>query len=916
MLNFTKFFMQGLKKTLRLQNGVNFSYKGPWVQLYPETIMDEWHYGDFCAVEYTIVVDLGGQDKEIIKCLVIADVDKANITEYGRTNLGRNLVDITAQVNSSKVSIIINPALSEDSTASTGSKVIYSASYYHSLNDIGDSATVSYTPPAAEEAAAATYAVAPATASVDEGSALVFNVTTANVADSTTLYWSTTNASDFSTSTGSFTVTSNAGTFSVTPTADVTTEGTETFTASVRTDSVSGTVVATSSAVTINDTSLAPVVPTYTATPAIDNVNEGATLAINITTSNVPNSTTLYWTVSTPDDFDTASGSFQISSNAGTFNVTPGLDAFTEGAETFTVSIRSGSTSGTVIATTSAVTINDTGLTPTGVVYDVSVATGSNIYGTGNKYYIAGFASASPTLNLIEGQTYIFRQNNSTNETHQLRFSTTPNGTWGGGVEYTTGVTLVGTAGSLGAYSQIVVADSTPTLYYYCVNHSGMGGTANTPAAATPTYDSVSSVATANEGDVVTFTLRSQYIPNSTTVGYTITGINSDDISAGSLTGDFTLTSNVATTSITLANDAVTEGSETLTLTLAATDSGAVSTGALTTQTVIADTSTEAAETYDATPATTNINEGSTLAISVATTNVPDATTLYWTVTNAGDFSTANGSFTITSDTGAFSVTPTADTTTEGAETFTIQIRTGSIAGTVVDTTDSITINDTSLTPAASPTYDATPAATNINEGSPLTINIATTNVPDATTLYWTATNASEFADNEGQFTITSNAGTFNIAPTADATTEGAETFVIQIRTGSSGGDIVDTTDSITINDTSLTPTFVADYTITVTNSGNSYLLTGNDRNGGFTNSAEPTLAYNNGDLVQFIINSGTSSSHPFYIKTTQGTGTGNQAAGVDGNGTTTVNWTIGSSGTFYYQCSVHNGMNNTITVS
>ena len=93
-------------------------------------------------------------------------------------------------------------------------------------------------------------------------------------------------------------------------------------------------------------------------------------------------------------------------------------------------------------------------------------------------------------------------------------------------------------------------------------------------------------------------------------------------------------------------------------------------------------------------------------------------------------------------------------------------------------------------------------------------------------------------------------------------------------------------------------------------------MLTGNDRNGGFTNSAEPTLAYNNGDLVQFIINSGTSSSHPFYIKTTQGTGTGNQAAGVDGNGTTTVNWTIGSSGTFYYQCSVHNGMNNTITVS
>lgn len=137
MLDLTKFFVQGLNKTLRLQNGVNFSHKGPWVQLYPDTVLDEWYYGDFCAAEYTVVVDLGNQDKEIIKFLVIADVDKANLTEYGRTNLGRNLVDITAEVNSSKISIIVNPATFEDSVASTGSKVIYSATYYHSLNEVG-----------------------------------------------------------------------------------------------------------------------------------------------------------------------------------------------------------------------------------------------------------------------------------------------------------------------------------------------------------------------------------------------------------------------------------------------------------------------------------------------------------------------------------------------------------------------------------------------------------------------------------------------------------------------------------------------------------------------------------------------------------------------------------------------------------
>jgi hypothetical protein len=915
MLNFTKFFMQGLKKTLRLQSGVNFSYKGPWVQLYPGTIMDEWYYGDFCAVEYTIVADLGGQDKEIIKCLVIADVDKANITEYGRTNLGRDLVDITAQVNSSKVSIIINPALSEDSTASIGAKVIYSASYYHSLNDIGQSTTVSYQAPAPVEAVAS-YAVTPAENNVNEGSSVVFNVTTTNVANGTPLYWSVTNAGDFSTSTGSFTVTNNAGTFSVTPTADVTTEGVETFTASVRTDSVSGTVVATSSAVTINDTSLSPIVQTYAATPVADNIDEGSALTINVATANIANGTTLYWTVSTPDEFDIVNGSFTVTNNAGTFSVTPGADALTEGVETFTASVRTGSVSGTIVATTGNITINDTSITPSGIIYNVTVANGSNIYGTGNKYYISGFDAVSPSLNLIEGQTYVFRQSNSSNDTHQLRFSTTPDGTWGGGVEYTSGVTLVGTAGSLGAYSQITVGNNTPTLYYYCVNHSGMGGTANTPAASTPTYDSISSVANANEGDVVTFTLTTQNIDNGTTVDYTITGINAGDISAGLLSGTLTVNNNAATTSITLANDLTTEGSETMTLTLAAIDSAANSTGALTTQTIIADTSTEAAETYAATPAANSINEGTALAVSVATTNVPDATTLYWTATNSGDFNVSSGSFVITSNVGAFSVTPTSDELTEGAETFQIQIRTESVSGTIVETTNNITINDTSLTPIDPPTYAATPAANSINEGSSLTINIATTNVPDATTLYWTATSASDFTNSSGSVTITNNSGSFNVSPIADATTEGVETFTISIRTDSIGGTIVATTDNITINDTSISPAFIADYTITVTNSGNNYLLTGNDRNGGFTNSSQPTLAYNNGDLVQFIIDAGTSAVHPFYIKTAQGAGTDNQASGVDGQGTTEVNWTIGSTGTFYYQCSIHAAMNNTITVS
>tara|TARA_R100000322_G_scaffold83047_1_gene51900 strand:- start:195 stop:3005 length:2811 start_codon:yes stop_codon:yes gene_type:complete len=110
-----------------------------------------------------------------------------------------------------------------------------------------------------------------------------------------------------------------------------------------------------------------------------------------------------------------------------------------------------------------------------GKTYAVTVVSDS-----GNKYRFDGFGTSAVTLDLAEGGTYIFDQSDSSNAGHPLRFSTTSNGTHGGGSEYTTGVTTAGTPGSSGAYTQIVVAASAPTLYYYCSVHSGMGGQANT----------------------------------------------------------------------------------------------------------------------------------------------------------------------------------------------------------------------------------------------------------------------------------------------------------------------------------------------------------------------------------------------------------------------------------------------------
>lgn len=99
--------------------------------------------------------------------------------------------------------------------------------------------------------------------------------------------------------------------------------------------------------------------PTYTATPTSYTVNEGTALTINVLTTNVADGTSLYWTVTSPTEFSTTSGSFSITSNSGQFTVFPIIDGQNEGAEYFQVQIRTVSTSGTVVETTSQITINN-----------------------------------------------------------------------------------------------------------------------------------------------------------------------------------------------------------------------------------------------------------------------------------------------------------------------------------------------------------------------------------------------------------------------------------------------------------------------------------------------------------------------------------------------------------------------------
>ena len=233
-------------------------------------------------------------------------------------------------------------------------------------------------------------------------------------------------------------------------------------------------------------------------------------------------------------------------------------------------------------------------------------------------------------------------------------------------------------------------------------------------------------------------------------------------------------------------------------------------------------------------PNTANHLEGEAKTFTVTVDGYENGDTIYYSIASvtgsisASDFtdSTLTGDFTVNSSgQGSFSKTLVRDASNE-TESYKIQIRHGSTSGTIIGESGTISMPQ--------PSYTLTASNSSPNEGDTVTFTLTGTNTYTGTHYYslgGTAANSGDLnTSTTGNFSYNGSTGSFGVNIDADFLTEGSETFTAYARVNSTGGDIVAQT-TVTVNDTSLTPTATCTPNVSSVNEGSSVTFTVNTTN-------------------------------------------------------------------------------------
>lgn len=239
------------------------------------------------------------------------------------------------------------------------------------------------------------------------------------------------------------------------------------------------------------------------------------------------------------------------------------------------------------------------------------------------------------------------------------------------------------------------------------------------PPAPAQTFNLTKSTDAVDEDGSVLFTLATTGVAAGTEYTYTLSGVSAHDIVGGALTGTAKIGADgKAVIQVNLAEDGRTEGTETLTLSVAG-KSGAV---------VINDTSKAASTvtpTYVLKASSATVDEGGTAVFTLETTNVAAGSQFNYLITGVNSADVSGGQMTGVATVGAdgkalISVNLVADAKTEGLETLVVGVA-GQSASVDVNDTSAAAAEQTSFTVSA-----ADIAAANA-QSVPVTVNVGNT---------------------------------------------------------------------------------------------------------------------------------------------------------------------------------------------